>query len=38
MELKQLIITGDYEAEEEVEWFGMKGRVVFLPLFKWLLT
>ena len=33
-----LIITGDYEAEEEVEWFGMKGRVVFLPLFKWLLT
>jgi predicted AAA+ superfamily ATPase len=32
-----LIITGDYEAVEEAEWFGMKGRIVFLPLFKWLL-
>ena len=32
-----LIITGDYEGIEEKEWFGMKARIVFLPLWKWLL-
>jgi len=32
-----LTITGDYEAEEEAEWFGTKGRIRYLPLWKWLL-
>jgi hypothetical protein len=32
-----LVITGDFEGVEEIEWFGLKGRVVFLPLWKWLL-
>lgn len=32
-----LILTEDYEAEEDAEWFGMKGKIVFVPLWKWLL-
>jgi predicted AAA+ superfamily ATPase len=32
-----LIITGDYEGIEEKKWFGMKAKIVFLPLWKWLL-
>ncbi|HLP47299.1 MAG TPA: ATP-binding protein, partial [Candidatus Kapabacteria bacterium] len=32
-----MIITGDYENEETVEWFGIKGKVHFIPLWKWLL-
>jgi len=32
-----MVITEDYDAEEEVEWFGMKGEVRFVPLWKWLL-
>ena len=32
-----LIITGDYEGEEEIKWFGIKGKVKFIPLWKWLL-
>ncbi len=32
-----LIITEDYEAEEQAEWFGMKGKIMFIPLWKWLL-
>lgn len=31
------IITADYEKEEMVEWYGIKGRVEFIPLWKWLL-
>ncbi len=33
-----LIITEDYEGEEEVEWFALKGKVKFIPLWKWLLS
>jgi len=32
-----LCITWDYEAEEELTWFGRKGRIKFIPLWKWLL-
>jgi predicted AAA+ superfamily ATPase len=32
-----LIITGDYEGIEEVEWFNMKAKIRFLHLWKWLL-
>lgn len=32
-----LIITEDYEGTEEVEWFNKKGKIRFLPLWKWLL-
>jgi predicted AAA+ superfamily ATPase len=32
-----LIITADHEGTEEVEWFNMKARIKFLPLWKWLL-
>ncbi|MBI2136173.1 ATP-binding protein [Candidatus Woesearchaeota archaeon] len=32
-----LVITLDYEAEEYHEWFGMKGKIKFLPIMKWLL-
>lgn len=30
------VITDDYEAEEEPEWFGIKGKIKFIPLWKWL--
>ncbi len=33
-----LIITEDYEAEEDLEWFGTKRKVRFMPLWKWLLS
>jgi len=32
-----IVLTEDYEAEEEVEWFGLKGKVQFMPLWRWLL-
>jgi len=32
-----LIITKDYEAKENVEWFGIKAKIEFIPLWKWLL-
>jgi len=32
-----ITITEDYGAEEEVDWFGIKGTVTFIPLWKWLL-
>ncbi len=32
-----VIITRDYEAEETAEWFGLKGKIKFMPLWKWLL-
>lgn len=31
-----LVITENKEGEKEVEWFGMKGKVKFIPLWKWL--
>jgi predicted AAA+ superfamily ATPase len=32
------IITWDYEDEKEISWFGKKGRIRFIPLWKWLLN
>ncbi len=32
------IITEDYEEEEIASWFGIKGKIRFVPLWKWLLT
>lgn len=32
-----LIITYDYESEKDAEWFGMKGKIKYIPLWKWLL-
>lgn len=32
-----LVITEDYENEEMVEWFGMKGKIKFIPLWRFLL-
>ena len=31
------IITEDYEAEEDAEWRGIKGKIKYVPLWKWLL-
>ena len=33
-----LIISEDTEGEEEIEWFGMKKRIKFQTLWKWLLS
>lgn len=33
-----LILTADYESEEQIEWFDLKGNVKFIPLWKWLLN
>ncbi|MBI2629533.1 hypothetical protein HYW76_00360 [Candidatus Pacearchaeota archaeon] len=39
LECKNLsIITENYESEEEAEWFDLKGKIKFVPLWKWLLT
>ncbi len=32
-----IVITWDYEDEKELSWWGRKGRVKFVPLWKWLL-
>ena len=32
-----LIITWDYEDEKEMRWFRKRGKVKFVPLWKWLL-
>jgi len=32
-----LVITNDYEAKEEHEWFGAKASIQFIPAWKWLL-
>lgn len=34
---KLTLITSDYEMEEKVKWFGIKGKITFVPLWKWLL-
>lgn len=31
-----LVLTNDYEAEEEHEWFNKKAKIKFLPAWKWL--
>lgn len=33
-----LVITENVEGEEEVEWFGDKAKIKFIPLWKWLLN
>jgi hypothetical protein len=32
-----LVVTGDAEGTEKVEWFGLRGEVTFTPIWKWLL-
>ena len=32
-----LVITWDYEDEREISWFGKKGKIKFIPLWKWVL-
>ena len=32
-----LVINSDKEGEEKIEWFGIKARIKFIPLWKWLL-
>ena len=32
-----IIITEDKEGEKNAEWFGIKGRIKFIPIWKWLL-
>lgn len=32
-----IVITEDHEKEETVEWFGIKGKIKFISLWKWLL-
>ena len=32
------VLTGDHSAEEKAEWFGLKGKISFIPLWKWLLA
>ena len=32
-----LIVTENRDAEEKAEWFGIKGRIKYVPLWKWLL-
>ena len=31
-----IVITSHKEAEEEIEWFGIKRKIKFIPLWKWL--
>ncbi len=33
-----LLINQNYSGEEEFEWFGIKRKIKFIPLWKWLLT
>jgi len=33
-----VVITKDYEGREAEEWFGLRGEVVYVPLWKWLLS
>jgi len=32
-----IVITESKEAVEEVEWYGMKGKIQYIPAWKWLL-
>jgi len=31
------IITKDYESVDDAEWFGIKGRIKYIPIWKWLI-
>ncbi|MBS3175982.1 ATP-binding protein [Candidatus Woesearchaeota archaeon] len=33
-----IVLTEDYESEEGEEWFGIKGRIKYIPLWKFLLN
>ena len=33
-----IVINSDKEGEEDAEWFGIKGKIKFIPLWKWLLA
>lgn len=33
-----IIITADYAGEETVEWYGIKRKIKFIPLWEWLLS
>ncbi len=33
-----LVLTEDYEGEEEINWFGIRKKVRFMPLWRWLLN
>ncbi|BFI73124.1 ATPase AAA [Nanoarchaeota archaeon] len=33
-----IIITWDYEDEKEISWFNKKGKIRFIPLYRWLLN
>lgn len=32
------VVTDDYESEESLDWFGIRKRVRFVPILKWLLA
>ena len=32
-----LVINQEYSGEESLEWFGIKRKIKFIPLWKWLL-
>ncbi len=32
-----LVLTENYEGEEEISWYGLKEKIGFMPLWKWLL-
>ena len=34
---KLIVLTGNYENEEEAEWYGEKAKIRYIPLWKWLL-
>jgi len=33
-----LVITADYECVEDIDWFGTKRKIKFIPLWQWLLS
>lgn len=33
-----LVLTEDYEGEDEIRWFGTTEKIMFMPLWKWLLA
>ena len=33
-----IVITNDYEAKEQLSWFGNTGEIEFIPLWRWLKT
>lgn len=33
-----LVLTENYQGEEQINWFGTKRKIKFIPLWKWLIT